>query len=281
MTQPDIPQKSYIDIDTLRSQLETAIIGRTLQQYEQVGSTSDLVREQAHGGAAEGLVILAEEQTVGRGRLGRAWAAPSGTSILMSLLLRPSWLAPESAFLLTMMAAVALCEAVEDVAPHVRAGLKWPNDLMLPLSSDTDGPLRKSAGILSELVLSGERVAWVSLGIGVNVNWAPTGVVDGRDLGRAATSVGAAAGSTVDRSQLLINLLKRLDTRYLALRRGQQEALFVDWRARLVTLGQRVSVNLPAAVIQGVAEDVEPSGALRLRDEQGKLHVITAGDVGG
>ena len=258
--------------------LPTRVIGRPLLWYEQVGSTNDLIKEQAHAGAAEGLVVLAEEQTAGRGRRGRGWAAPPRSSLLMSLLLRPGWLPAGDAFFLTMLAGVALCEAVEEIAP-LHAALKWPNDLLLPDGPRSAQATHKSAGILSEFELEHDQIEWVAIGMGINVNWSPQGVVDGRDLAQVATSLSSAAGQAIDRLALLRALLTRLDARYYALRQGQREELFGAWRGRLAMLGQQVSVQLPQGELRGVAEDVEPSGALRVRDEHGVLHTVLAGDV--
>src|SRR5215207_3310645 len=103
--------------DLIQHGLNSAIVGQAIAHYAQIGSTNDLARWQARAGYPEGLVILADQQTAGRGRLGRAWAAPPGGSLLLSLLLRPAWLPPDDAFALTMLTGVALCEAVEHVAP--------------------------------------------------------------------------------------------------------------------------------------------------------------------
>jgi len=266
--------------DRIQRNLDSTIVGRTIEHYPQAGSTNDLARRQARAEHPEGLVVLADAQTAGRGRMGRAWIAPPGSSLLLSLLLRPTWLAPADAFSLTMLTGVALCEAVEQVMP-ARAALKWPNDLLLPVRTAAGPTLRKAAGILSEIELAGDQIAWVVIGIGVNVSWSPTGMVDGRDLSEIATSVGAAAGQPVDRLALLRALLEHLDARYAALRRGGPADLFECWRDRLVTLGQPVQIGMPHGELRGVAEDVERSGALRVRDEQGALHTVMAGDVGG
>jgi BirA family biotin operon repressor/biotin-[acetyl-CoA-carboxylase] ligase len=194
------------------------------------------------------------------------------------VLLRPTWLPAGDVFAPTMLAGVALCEAVEQVAP-VRAALKWPNDLLLPVGPGEPPTLRKAAGMLCDIQLEGEHLAWVVVGIGLNVNWTPAGLVDGRDLAHSATSVAAAAGGAVDRAALLRALLRALDARYLALRHGRREELFATWRARLATLGQRVAVLLPGGELHGLAEDVEPTGAIRVRDAQGALHRVLAGDV--
>jgi BirA family biotin operon repressor/biotin-[acetyl-CoA-carboxylase] ligase len=266
--------------DLIQHDLPTAIIGRGVEHYAHITSTNDLARQRALGGQAEGLVVLAEEQAAGRGRLDRGWAAPAGSSLLISLLLRPSWLPPADSFALTMLAGVALCEAVDQVTP-LHATLKWPNDLLLPSGAEGVPAPRKAAGILSEIELADERIAWVVIGMGVNVNWSPSGVVDGYDLAETATSVGAAAGRPIERLALLRALLVRLDERYTALGQGRREELYGAWRDRLVTLGQPVQVRLHHGVLHGVAESVEPSGALRVRDERGTLHTVVAGDVGG
>jgi BirA family biotin operon repressor/biotin-[acetyl-CoA-carboxylase] ligase len=266
--------------DRIQHDLQSTIVGRAIEYYPQAGSTNDLARRQARAGHPEGLVILTDEQTAGRGRMGRAWAAPPGSSLLLSLLLRPAWLAPADAFSLTMLAAVALCEAVEQVAP-LHAALKWPNDLLLPVRIAAGPTLRKAAGILSEIELDGDQIDWVVIGIGVNVNWSPSGIVDGRDLAEVATSIAAAGGQPVERLPLLRALLERLDARYAALRHGGHADLFERWRDRLTTLGQPVQISLPHGELRGVAEDVERSGALRVRDKHGDLHTIMAGDVGG
>jgi BirA family biotin operon repressor/biotin-[acetyl-CoA-carboxylase] ligase len=264
----------------IRRNLDSTIVGRAIEHYPQSGSTNDLARQQARAGHPEGLVILADLQTSGRGRMGRAWIAPPGSSLLLSVLLRPTWLKPADAFSLTMLAGVALCEAVEQVAP-VGAALKWPNDLLLPVRTAAGPALRKAAGILSEIELVGDRIAWVVIGIGLNISWSPAGIVDGRDLALAATSVGAAAGQPVERLPLLRALLERLDARYHALQSGDRAELFESWRDRLATLGQAVQITLPQGQLHGMAEAVEPTGALLVRDEHNTLHTVLAGDVGG
>jgi BirA family transcriptional regulator, biotin operon repressor / biotin---[acetyl-CoA-carboxylase] ligase len=270
----------------LQRALATRVVGETILRYDRVGSTNDIAKQQALAGRPEGLVVLAEEQTAGRGRAGRTWRAPAGSSVLMSLLLRPAWLPAADAFVMTMLAGVALCETVEQVA-LVRAALKWPNDLLLPLGAGDTPVLRKAAGILCETQITGGRLDWVVIGVGLNVHSAPTGNVDGQDLAQSATSLGAAAGRRIERDALLGALLKRIDTRYQAVRHGQRDELFAAWRARLATLGQPVTVRLPARdaneaqVLEGLAEDVDHAGALRVRDAKGAIHHVTAGDIEG
>lgn len=256
------------------------LIGRHIERLQQVGSTNELVRERARAGESEGLIIAAEEQIAGRGRMGRGWHAPPGTSLLLSVLLRPHWLPADAAYHITMLAAVSLCRAVEECVPHLQAKLKWPNDLLLPASSAETAPLLKAAGILSELALHHGTIDYVILGMGINVNWSPAGTVDGRDLGAQATSLAKAAGHMIDREALFQQLLAQLDRHYTLLRRGQRELIFTAWRNKLHTLGQQVSVTTPTGTIRGTAGDVDLHGALLVRDDGGILHTVTAGDVG-
>ncbi|MEM8534969.1 MAG: biotin--[acetyl-CoA-carboxylase] ligase [Chloroflexota bacterium] len=243
-----------------------------------MGSTNDVIKGYALDDSAEGLVIVTDEQVAGRGRSGKGWIAPPQSSLLFSLLLRPNWLPPQRAFMLTMLAGIALCEAIEQIT-SLSATLKWPNDLMLPIVSP-DGPsLQKAAGILSEIELANNAIKWVIIGIGVNVSWAPTGVVDGRDLSHVATSVSAAAAQPVDRYDLLSSFLTHFDSHYNTLRHGADDILFQLWRSRLVTLGQTITVKTSRGELQGRAEDVSSDGALLLRDTQDVLHTVTAGDV--
>lgn len=263
---------------TLPLNLTTTVIGHTIYQYERVGSTNDVIKGYALDDNAEGLVIVTDEQVAGRGRSGKGWIAPPQSSLLFSFLLRPTWLPPQRAFKVTILAGIALCEAIEQIT-SLSTALKWPNDLMLPVSSMEGPSLQKAAGILSELELVDNHIKWVIIGIGVNVSWSPSGVVDGRDLSRVATSVSAAAAQPVDRYALLSAFLTHFDTHYNTLRQGTDAALFQLWRDRLTTLGQTVSVRTTRGELQGLAEDVDADGSLLLRDTHGVLHTITAGDV--
>lgn len=268
------PLPEDLDLTLLSRTLDTRVIGTTIARYERVGSTNDIVRQRARAGHPEGLVILTEEQSAGRGRLGRNWVAAYGDALLLSVLLRPA-VPPTAAFMLTMLAAVALCEAVEQVT-DLEARLKWPNDLILRAA---DG-WRKAAGILSELIVADDLIESAIIGIGVNVNQAPDGSVDGRNLRQIATSISTAAGKKIERARLLEALLTRLDERYHQLQTGDRAQVFDAWRARLARLGEPVTVQTPGGEIQGTAEDVAEDGSLLLRDEAGTLHTIHAGDVG-
>jgi BirA family biotin operon repressor/biotin-[acetyl-CoA-carboxylase] ligase len=239
-----------------------------------VGSTNDVAKELAWQGAPEGTVVVADEQTAGRGRLNRRWIAPPGTSLLCSMLFRPDLL-PSQANRLTMLCSMAAADAVEQAA-GLPVELKWPNDLII--ESRTSGfesaNWRKLAGILTETGLVGDDLVFVIVGIGINVN-VPPETVPG--LAPHATSILAETGCQIDRSDLLVALLERVEARYKRLKSGENPQQ--EWSSRLATLGQRVQVVTPGGVLNGVAEGVDEEGALLLRTDDGSTRQLLTGDV--
>ena len=253
--------------ERVQAGLRTRCFGRRVLHRSTVGSTNDEARFQASAGAPEGLLVLAEEQTAGRGRYDRRWEAPFGSGILASLLLRPTFLPPGQAFLLTALAALGVAEAVErETALPVE--LKWPNDVLV------GG--RKACGILVELEGAAGRLAWAVLGWGLNVN------VDfsaDPELRQRATSLAEAAGRPFPRLPLLWACLERLETHYEALQAGRGEEVWAGWRARLNVLGREVEVAAPEGTISGVALDVGLDGALLVQRADGRAERVLAGDV--
>jgi BirA family biotin operon repressor/biotin-[acetyl-CoA-carboxylase] ligase len=263
-----------LDRTAVLTNLRTATLPRTVRCYPQVGSTMDVARQLLLELQDDELPLLvqADQQTSGRGRLGRVWEAPRGSALLLSLAMRPRWLAPERALSFVWMAGVALCDAVAEQT-GLDAALKWPNDLLLPIGG---GEYAKAAGILLEAGSGDGTLAWVIIGIGVNVNDSPP-----PELTRyPATSLRAAAGRPVDRLTLLRSLLCHLDTWHARLIAGEEQALFDAWHSRLHTLGRTIMLQSPQGPIAGRAEAVGRDGALMLRDAAGVLHRITTGDVG-
>ena len=205
--------------------------------------------DEARAGAAEGLVVVADHQTAGRGRLGRTWVAPPGSSLLVSVLFRPRAL--EAGHLLTTAVALAACDACERVA-GVAPDLKWPNDLLV---DD-----RKLGGILAEA----EGVL-VVVGLGLNVNWT-SGAPEG------AVALNPLAGRDVDRAALLDELLLSLDVRHGA------PDLMDAYRARCSTIGRRLRVELAGGDLAGTAVEIDDDGALVV-DVDGERRRVLAGDV--
>jgi BirA family biotin operon repressor/biotin-[acetyl-CoA-carboxylase] ligase len=245
--------------------LETRWLGRAYEWHEVCGSTSDLAAERARAGAPAGLVIAADRQTGGRGRLGRTWHSPAGENLYVSLLLRPARPAAEIPPL-TLLAGAAVARAV--AAPGVAPRLKWPNDVQLV---DAAGARRKLAGVLTEMASAGDRVEHVIVGIGINVNAREFPA----ELADRATSLLLATGRPIDRAALLAAVLNAFEPLYDEfVRRGP--AVAVDAFGAYAALPERCRVD---DRLQGVALGVDPDGALRLRDDAGRIHRVISGEV--
>lgn len=233
-----------------------------LEWHDAVASTNLLAAEAAARGAPEVYAVLADLQTAGRGRRGRAWAAPPGTSLLQSLLVRPPHRG-SALGLLPLLTGLALAEAVGRCCAAPEAALKWPNDVLL------DG--RKTAGILVEALPGGACV----LGVGINVDW--RGVARPESLATTATSL-AEAGCAVDRWELFAAFVGALGDRYREWCRDPA-AFLPAYRARSATLGRRVRVRLgDGRDLEGVGESVADDGALEIRGPDGLTRLV-AGDV--
>jgi BirA family biotin operon repressor/biotin-[acetyl-CoA-carboxylase] ligase len=254
-----------LSAEGIRAGLTTRFVGQNLVYLPETGSTNDVARRLAGEGAPDGTLVLTDHQTAGRGRLDRRWEAPPGSSLLSSLLFRPS-LAPRQVQRLTMICGLAVADAVE-ATTGLRVGLKWPNDVV------QEGG--KLGGILTEVGLEGARVEYVVVGIGLNVNLDPARL-PGKLL-LPATSLSHLLGHEVDRLALLWALLQAVERRYLALQAGESPQ--VEWAARLVTLGHPVRVSLGDRLLAGVAEGVNADGALLVRLADGHRETILAGDV--
>lgn len=252
----------------IQEHLETEHFGHPLVYMSTTGSTNDVAKEMAARGAPEGTVVVADEQTAGRGRLDRRWLAPAGTSLLCSILFRPP-LPLSRANRLTMLCSLAAADAVEEVS-GLLVDLKWPNDLII---STKDG-WRKLAGVLTETGVTGMELDFVVVGLGINVN-VPREVLP--DLAPGATGILAETGRAVDRAALLAALLAGVEARYAGIEDGVR--LHAAWTARLATLGRQVIVTTGQEVLRGVAEEVDLDGALLLRTPDGDLRRLVAGDV--
>lgn len=250
------------DLTRFHTLLRTQTFGRNLIFEPTVGSTMDLAREAATRGAAEGTLAATDEQTAGRGRLGRSWITPPAVNLASTLVLRPPLSMVRE---VAMIAPLAICHAVEDVA-GIRPGIKWPNDVL------AGG--KKLAGVLIETDLTDEHRPFVLSGAGINVNFDPRQYEEIRDI---ATSVKAETGRDADREALLAAYLWHFEQTYAAAKAS--ESARGRWLERLETLGQRVHAAWRGGEADGVAEDVDDDGALLLRTESGDLLTLEAADV--
>jgi BirA family biotin operon repressor/biotin-[acetyl-CoA-carboxylase] ligase len=237
----------------------------------ETGSTNTDAMELARRGEPEGVVLVADHQTAGRGRAGRTWSAPPEASLLLSVLFRPP---PSLVELCAMAVAVSAAAAVEEVAGFAPR-LKWPNDLVWP--GDGSAADRKLAGVLAEADWSADHeAAAVVVGIGLNVRW-PADLPP--DLADLAVAMNHISDVPVDREDLLIALLSALGLRYEELQAADPTPLLVEWRARSATLGRRVRIDLGGDWVEGVAVDVTEHGHLVLETLDGARRTFAVGDV--
>lgn len=241
------------------------VIGRDVQVFQETSSTNDVVERLARDGVPEGVVVFAESQHKGRGRLGRKWISPPGKGLWFSVLLRPN-LRPQEATQVTVLAATALARALRQHGDF-RPAIKWPNDILIRE--------RKVAGVLTELAAEIDRIRYVILGIGVNVNVTEFPA----DLRHSATSLQIESGASVRRADLAASMLRELDADYERLCRGQFTRIAEEWAAQCTTMGRRVSIGLGDRIVHGRAESLDESGALLLRTDHGHLERIVGGDV--
>lgn len=243
--------------------LGTAVIGQNIVYSETVGSTMDEAFQLGIDGAPEGTVVCAETQTKGRGRLGRTWISPSGKGVYVSVILRPQLALPEVSQL-TLVCAVALCEAINAVA-DLKARIKWPNDIFI------GG--KKIAGILTELNAEMDRVRFVIVGVGINVN------ALAQQLPPEATSFKLEAKKDFSRVAVLQEFLRSLEKWLPAFQDNGFPFVLGRWKELTLTLGRRVRFTEPRGEAEGVAVDLAPDGGLLVRKDSGEVVKRISGDV--
>lgn len=235
--------------------------------FQELDSTNAEAKRRAIQGAAHGTLVLAEAQSAGRGRRGRGWHSPQGAGLWLSMVLRPD-MAPDRLAGLTLLIALAVADACERVS-GVRAGVKWPNDVVV------GG--KKVCGILLEMAANPEAVEWVVAGVGINVRQCAEDFP--QELRASATSLVNEGGEVPERRELLLAFLEALERLYAAWADGGMEALRADMLARSVTLGQLVRVEAPGETFVGTAKDIDETGALWVEYEDGTLRRVLAADV--
>ena len=260
------PDALFAD-DLLARLGKTKVVGRDIRVFEQTASTNDVIEKLARDGVKEGVVVFAESQTKGRGRLGRKWISPAHKGLWFSILLRPD-LRPQETTQLTVASATALRRAIQSET-GLKPEIKWPNDILV------GG--KKVAGILTELSAELDKVRYVILGIGIDVNL-DAGEFPA-ELKKIATSLKIEAGETISRAELATTILLELDKDYSRICSGKFAAVADEWEENCVTIGKNVTVQIGDRKIRGRAESLDDDGALLLRTEHGHLERITGGDV--
>jgi BirA family transcriptional regulator, biotin operon repressor / biotin---[acetyl-CoA-carboxylase] ligase len=269
-----VPAKGYqlakipdlLTTSLVRPELGDHEIGHVMVHYFRTESTNNVAMALAAGGAAHGTVVVAEEQTAGRGRLGRTWYSEKSSGIYTSVILRPP-LSPAAAPVLTLMAGVAAQQAVSSTT-GLAVDIRWPNDLLV------NG--KKVCGILTEMSAELDRLHAVVLGIGLNVNHSqmPAG------LRASASSLRLEAHRTFSRVPLLVALLRELDRYYYLLLRDGNTAITERWAAASTyAYGKRVRVVTASGERLAETAGIDSSGALRVREEDGREASLVAGEV--
>ena len=247
--------------------LKTKWIGKTIHHFHTLDSTNSKAYQLALNGAEEGEVVIAESQEKGRGRLGRQWFSPPFLNLYVSIILRPK-ISPHQASLITLMAAIATADAIQKFSGLLPL-IKWPNDILL---HD-----RKIAGLLNEIHSETDRIHFVILGIGVNLNMSEK--MFSKEIRSVATSLKIEMGQTISRKAFLQSLLQELEKWYTIFIKEGNAIILKAWRDRAHIKGRRVKVTSFGEKLVGMAVDVDSDGALILETEDGKRERVVAGDI--
>lgn len=253
--------------EAIHTGMQTKFIGQTIHAYEEVVSTQLIAHEVASKGAPEGTIVIAEQQNNGKGRLGRVWHSPKGTGIWMSLIVRPSIPLPKAPQL-TLLTAVALARAIEKHI-GISVQIKWPNDLLFAG--------KKFCGILTELNAESDRINYLVIGIGINVNSVAADF--SADLREIATSLRIASGKQIKRAALLQAFCEEFEAQYLHYLAHGFAHTKKEWEARSISLGRMVTVRTIHTMIEGTSIGLDPEGVLMIEDGSGVLHKVYSADI--
>lgn len=271
-----VPSRGYrlvstpdnLDSDEIAARLGAALVGRRLVCLKETGSTNSDAFRLAEEGAPEGTVVVAEAQTGGKGRRGRAWSSPAGVNLYCSVILRPGVM-PHEAPQLTFLSAVAVARTIERVT-GLLPEIKWPNDVLM------GG--RKVAGLLNEMSAETDAINFVILGLGVNLNM--TLAQFPHDLRHPATSLFLESGQRVDRTGFAATMLNELDGLYADFVAHGFDPVREEWRSRCNARGREVVVSdAGSEVVRGMFNGIDGDGALLVRLPDGRIERILSGDV--
>lgn len=251
----------------IKFDLRTRWMGRRIHYFQTIDSTNSEAYNLALNGAKQGEIVVAESQKRGRGRLGRKWFSPPFSNLYLSVILRPR-IPPHQASLVTLMAAVATAEAIEKYL-NLKPLIKWPNDILLEN--------RKVAGLLNEIRSEGDRIDFIILGIGININMEETQFPE--EIRPLATSLKIEKGEPISRKELLCNLLKELEEWYEIFLKEGGDRILKAWREKSKIKGRVIRVSSFGQSLMGKAIDVDSEGALILKINKGERRRIVAGDV--
>jgi len=242
--------------------IKTRYMGKKVFSYDVADSTNEIAYDLAKKGAPEGSVVVAEGQRRGKGRMGRSWVSPKG-GIYLSAILRPD-LSPNDIPKITLMCAISACTAIRDCS-GLDAKIRWPNDILV------EG--KKICGILTEMKAEQDRIDFIIVGIGINVNTPASA------LPKVGTSIKEEVGKKFSRIELTRKLLESLEVHYEGFKKDGFAATRQHWRDLSATLGRRVKADLNHKKIEGQAQDIDEDGALLIRLDNGFIERLLSGDV--
>lgn len=249
--------------------LNTEFMGKRIDYYDIIDSTTKVARNMCLGGNHEslnGTVIIAEEQTGGVGRLGRAWSSPRG-GIWISIILKPK-IDMDHLFTLTMAASIAIVRAIKKET-GIGSLIKWPNDIYI---GD-----KKVGGLLVEISAEPDKINYCILGIGIDVNVRTDDFPD--DIITPITSICAETGDLVNRASLIARILKEFEQRYKLLEEEEFTSVITEWKSLSLTLDKRIQIKTLTKTYTGVAIDIDGHGALIIRKDNGKIERCISGDI--
>lgn len=260
----DIPDKLLPPL--IQAGLKTSIVAHEIYYFSSIDSTNRLAKEYALSGVSDGSVVVAEEQTSGKGRMDRQWISPAFCNILCSVILYPS-ISPFAIYRLTMMASIAVVRAIDKIC-GIKAQIKWPNDVYVYG--------KKVCGILTEFLANHDKINYVILGIGINVNFSTAQHPEIKDI---ATSLKEACDRKISRLNILKALLDEIDTLYQDLIGTGGDDLRNEWEHHSMMINRQVRIISGEEVIIGIAKGINENGHLVLIDSQGKTREILCGDL--
>jgi BirA family biotin operon repressor/biotin-[acetyl-CoA-carboxylase] ligase len=253
----------------IKHSLKTTFVGKQVHYYERIGSTNDVALDLAGRSCKEGTIAIAEEQTKGRGRLGRSWYSPYGVGIYLSVVLRPAGVPPIYSPVFTMLSALAVADTIKGIS-GITPVIKWPNDVLVAG--------RKVSGILVQMKADPDKIDHLVVGIGVNLNQ------DKRDFPQeitiSATSLKACTGVKTDRVEFLCRLLEALENYYIAVRdRGDYQSIKDEWLELSGIMGKDVAIRTVDGLVEGRVVEVSLTGGLDVESKDGTIKKVFSGDI--
>jgi len=258
-----------MNINKIKENLSTKIVGKELIYNESVESTNKLLFEQAEKVLKDGTVFIADEQTGGKGRLGRSWYSPGGVNLYLSVLLCPE-INPQNSAVFTFIASLALQKTLQDL--NISSQIKWPNDLLIKT--------KKVAGVLTEMKNEGNSLNFIIVGIGLNINLSIESINENlATISSSVTSLSIEKNTLLEREEVAVKLIGFLDDYYLRFKYEGINSIVAEWSNSWGKLNEKISVKVENKIYSGIARKVDNYGFLYIEDDKGNLEKIIAGDI--